>query len=192
METIPNKHEKLELKIEISGAVHDDSEGINIVLYEAWLATYPNEEVGITVEDVEESYKDRLSPERIEKGKERLRNIPENERRLVAKVDGRIVGVSRVIKEEGHNTLQTLYVLPEYQGKGVGTALWEEGRKFLDPTKDVVLEVATYNENAINFYKKLGFEDTGKRFTDERFRMKSGNIVPEMEMKQRAQAQSNS
>lgn len=192
METIPNKHEKLELKIEISGAVPDDSEGINIVLYEAWLATYPNEEVGITVEDVEESYKDRLSPERIEKGKERLRNIPENERRLVAKVDGRIVGVSRVIKEEGHNTLQTLYVLPEYQGKGVGTALWEEGRKFLDPTKDVVLEVATYNENAINFYKKLGFEDTGKRFTDERFRMKSGNIVPEMEMKQRAQAQSNS
>lgn len=184
MEKIPNDSEKL--SIEISGAVPDDSQGINTVLYEAWLATYPNEEIGITVEDIEESYKDRLSPERIEKGKERLRNIPENERRLVAKAEGRIVGVSRVIKGKEKNILQTLYVLPDYQGRGVGTALWEEGKKFLDLTKDTVLEVATYNKNAINFYKKLGFEDTGKRITDERFRMKSGNIVPEMEMALRA------
>lgn len=181
MEKIPNSSEKVPIKI--SGAVPEDSEGINTVLYEAWLATYPNEEIGITVDDVEESYKDRLSPERIEKGKERLRNIPENERRLVAKIDGKVVGVSRVIKEEEYNKLQTLYVLPEYQGKGVGTALWEEGKKFFDPEKDTLLEVATYNENAINFYKRLGFEDTGKRITDERFRMKSGNIVPELEMR---------
>jgi ribosomal protein S18 acetylase RimI-like enzyme len=64
----------------------------------------------------------------------------------------------------------------------VGTAIWHEAAKFIDPTKDTFLEVADYNENAINFYKKLGFEDTGKRITDERFRMKSGSIIPEMEM----------
>lgn len=184
MERMPASKERLSL--EISGAVPEDSEGINTVLYEAWLATYPNEEAGITADDIEDSYKDRLSPERIEKGKERLRNIPENERRLVAKADGRVIGVSRVIREEGYNKLQTLYVLPGYQSRGVGTALWNEGKRFLDPAKDTLLEVATYNENAISFYRKLGFEDTGKRITDERFRMKSGNIVPEMEMRLRA------
>ncbi|MFZ2522424.1 MAG: hypothetical protein WAX44_00605 [Minisyncoccia bacterium] len=29
---------------------------------------------------------------------------------------------------------------------------------------------------------KLGFVDTGRRFNDERFRMRSGAILPEMEM----------
>lgn len=188
MEKLKNSSEKLTLKV--SKAVPDDALGINTVFYKAWLATYPNEEAGITVEDIEESYKDRLSPERIEKGKERLRNTSENELRLVAKAGGEVIGVSRVIRDEEFNKLQTLYVLPEHQGKGVGTALWEEGKKFLDTTKDTVLEVATYNTNAINFYKKLGFEDTGRRITDERFRMKSGNIVPELEMKRRKESNS--
>jgi hypothetical protein len=44
------------------------------------------------------------------------------------------------------------------------------------------VEVATYNSNAIAFYKKLGFIETGRRFTNEKTRMKSGSIIPEMEM----------
>lgn len=185
MEGISGKERKP--AIEISSATPDDSEGISEVMYEAWLATYPNEEAGITVDDIEDSYKDRRSPERMQKSRARLENMPENERRFVAKIDGRVVGVTRVIKNEDFNKLQTLYVLPELQGQGVGTSLWEAARSFFDPKKDVFLEVATYNEKAIAFYKNLGFEDTGKRLSDERFRMKSGNIVPEMEMRLRVQ-----
>lgn len=180
MEKLPSKER---LSVEIANARPDDALGINTVLYEAWLATYPNEEAGITVEDIEHSYKDRFSEEHLRKSRERLENIPSNERRLIARLDGRVIGVSRVIKEDEYNKLQTLYVHPDHQGQGVGTALWEEARRFFDPSKDVLLEVATYNEKAIDFYKKLGFEDTGKRITDERFRMKSGSIVPEMEMR---------
>jgi ribosomal protein S18 acetylase RimI-like enzyme len=76
-----------------------------------------------------------------------------------------------------------IYVLPEYQGKGIGKLLWNELSKYLDINKETFVEVATYNENAIKFYEKLGFVDTNKRFTDERFRMRSGGIIPQMEMK---------
>ena len=87
-----------------------------------------------------------------------------------------------MIKEE-KNQLQMIYVLPEYQGKGIGKLLWNEVKKYLDKTKETYVELVTYNENAIKFYQKLGVVDTGKRFLEERFRMKSGNILPQMEMK---------
>lgn len=48
--------------------------------------------------------------------------------------------------------------------------------------KGITVEVATYNTNAIEFYKRLGFEDTGKRFSNERLKMKSSAVLPEMEM----------
>ncbi len=188
MESIPNKEKMPD--IEITPVTPEDAEGINQVMYEAWLATYPNEDAGITIDDIEDSYKDRLDPERIQKSRERLSNIPENERRLVAKIDGKVVGVLRVIREDEKNKLQTLYVSPEFHGKGIGTRLWREGQLFLDSHKDTFLEVAEYNKNTIRFYKGLGFEDTGKRISDERYRMKSGSIIPEMEMVLKAENKS--
>jgi ribosomal protein S18 acetylase RimI-like enzyme len=170
------------MNTEIRPAEPEDAEPINRVLHAAWLATYPNEELGVTVDDIEDSFKDTFTEERIARGQERLRNLPENDHRLVAFVDGRMVGVSRLIREEKANHLQTLYVHPDFQGKGIGTALWEEMKKSLDPAKDTVLEVATYNQQAIGFYERLGFRDTGERLLDERFRMKSGSIIPELRM----------
>ena len=86
------------------------------------------------------------------------------------------------MRRSDKNQLQAIYVVPEYQRKGVGKLLWKEAQKYFDEGKDIVVEVATYNSNAIAFYKKLGFVDTGKRFSDEKFKMKSGNLIPEMEM----------
>ena len=67
--------------------------------------------------------------------------------------------------------------------------LWNEARNFFDPAKDTTVELVSYNVNAINFYTKLGFRDTGERFSRENFRMKSGNSMPEMEMILRAGSQ---
>lgn len=185
MEVIPNKEK--EPAIEISIASPEDAEQINEVMYEAWKTTYPNEEAGITLDDIEDRFKDRSTKERLERSRRTLSEVPENEQRLVAKINGRVVGVSRVIKEEDRNKLQTMYVHPEYQGKGVGSALWAAAKSFIDGTKDTYLEVAEYNEKAIGFYTGLGFKDTGKRMSEERFKMKSGGIIPEMEMKLDAQ-----
>lgn len=160
----------------------EDVRGSIEVQYRAWLATYPNKEIGITVEDIEDRFKDAFTGERLQR-RERLINNPEpNEKIIVAKDGGRVVGMCSGIVEEDKNQLQAIYVLPEYQGAGIGTRLWEEMSKFFDKNKDIYVEVADYNEQAISFYKNLGFVDTGRRFQDEQFKMKSGAVLPEMEM----------
>lgn len=171
------------LNFTITSPTPEDAFDMHTVMYKTWLATYVHEEHGITVDDVEDSYKDLFTEESISKFKEALKNIPENQNRLVARVDGKVVGISTLVKLEHCNQLQTMYILPEFQGQGIGTAFWENHKKFLDPKKETIVHLATYNIQAINFYEKCGFVDTGKRFTEERFKMKSGAMIPEMEMK---------
>ena len=115
-----------------------------------------------------------------------IKNVPENKRRLVAKKRDVAVGACTIIRNENNNHLRTLYVLPEFQNKGIGKKLWNEANKFFDQDKDTVVQVAEYTENAINFYKKLGFVDTGKRIAQESNRLKSGAIIIEIEMVRRA------
>lgn len=168
--------------IQIKDALPEDAWGIRNVLYKAWLTTYPNKDLGITVEDIEDSYKDKFTEESIKNFQDKIASTPPNQKRLVAKIGDKIVGATTMVRNDNDNQLRTIYILPEFQGQGIGTRLWEEIRKFADPGKKMIVQVATYNEKAINFYKKLGFVDNGKRFVDEAFRMKSGAIIPEMEM----------
>lgn len=170
------------MKIKITKPVPEDARGITFVLYKAWLATYPNDALGITVEDIEDSYKESFSEEQIKKSEENLRNIPASQKRVVAKDGDTIVGMATMIKNEDNNQLRTIYVLPGYQGKGIGTMLWESVRDFTDPAKDTIVHVVDYSQPAIRFYEKLGFVDTGKRWKDEKRRMRSGACLPEMEM----------
>lgn len=170
----------------IALAVPEDARAIRDVLYQSWLDTYPNEKVGITREDIVELYKDQFSEERLQKSRKRLAEGPANEHTLVAKMNGVVVGVSRIVKEDNRNKLWTLYVHPEFQGRGMGTALWKAAQGYFDAAKDTYLEVADYNTRAIGFYERLGFQDTGKRFVEERFRMKSGASIIEIEMRRPA------
>jgi GNAT superfamily N-acetyltransferase len=168
--------------IVIRNAETEDVEGMQDVFYKGWLSVYPNKEVGITEDDIEDRFKDRLAPERLEKRRERIKNMPPAEKELVV-VDGKkVVGVCRLIKHQDHNQLKAIYLLPEYQTRGIGQMIWTETQKFFDPTKNTRVEVATYNQKAIDFYSKLGFVDTGRRMSDENFKMKSGAMIPEMEM----------
>ncbi|MDQ5962479.1 MAG: hypothetical protein QG653_286 [Patescibacteria group bacterium] len=182
MESIPSNEQ---IRISIETAQPNDAEEIQNVFYKTWLATYPNNVPGVSVDDVHEHHKEKLSEEGIEKSRKRIEDglSLENQRFLVAKVDGKIAGVCLATVLEDKNQLNAIYVLPEFQGKGLGYKLWGEVLKFIDQTKDTVVQVVIYNTSAIEFYKRLGFEDTGKRWTDEKFKMKSGATFPEMEMK---------
>lgn len=164
-------------------AVPSDAEGISRVVHDTWLATYPNEEAGITKEDIEEQMKNRQSPEEVEKTRARILANDPNKRIFVAKEKDSVVGFSTLNKEDQFNQLKAIYILPEFQGRGVGKKLWSEILKATDGDgKKIIVHVATYNKNAIEFYKRLGFKETGKEFSDERFRMKSGNVIPETEL----------
>lgn len=152
------------------------------LLYTTWLATYPNTDAGITEEDIHEFYKPRLTEEWHKKVAARFHEAHPNEHSFVAEIDGKIVGFMRIVLHPDKNQLQAIYVLPEYQRMGIGKLLWNKALSIFDGAKETIVQVATYNANAIHAYKKLGFTDTGKRFSDERFKMKSGNLIPEMEM----------
>jgi ribosomal protein S18 acetylase RimI-like enzyme len=133
-------------------AIPEDSPGIGQVLYQAWRAAYVSEEYGITLEKIEESFKGYDSKERIE---ERAAQI--------AKGGEMVIGICRMLKMERHGELQTLYVLPDYWGKGIGPSLWKLAQPKFDRDKDIYVYVVVYNARAIRFYQKQGFVDTGVR-----------------------------
>ncbi len=169
--------------IQITEAISRDARGILDLLHKTWLDTYPNKEFGITVEDIEESYKDSFTEENIKKLEEKIATIPSNQKRLVAKQGDLVVGVATMIKNTENNQLLTLYVLPRFQGQGIGAKLWKELEKFYDPDKNTILEVVVYSQKAISFYKKLGFVETGMRSGKGSWRIKKGELnIPEMEM----------
>lgn len=170
------------MNIKITDATAQDVEGIQTVFDETWLATYPNEEEGITREDILDKRQDSFNPGRLQKKREHFANLPQNQKFVVAKDGDSVVGLCSILQEIEYNKFSAIYILPEYQGRGIGTKLWEAVVPFLDTAKDTIVQVATYNKNAIAFYEKLGFIDTGKRFSDEKFRMKSGALIPEMEL----------
>lgn len=120
---------------------------------------------------------------RFKKRTEAILNMPERQLFFVANDRSEVVGVCRIIKTEIHNELQAIYVLPKYQRKGIGMMLWKESKKLLGDTNCTVVNVATYNTQVTNFYKKLGFIETGRYFIEEHFRMPiSGVAIPEMEL----------
>ena len=70
---------------------------------------------------------------------------------------------------EGPKTkLHKIYLIPEAQGKGAGKALIlevaEQARKA--GQKSLLLNVNKYNQKAINFYKRIGFQEIYKEVID--------------------------
>jgi len=174
------------MNITIQNAKPEDAIETSKVFKSCWLDTYPNAEYGITREDIEYYYRNSLTKEALDKKRDQIKNIPTTEKFFTAKDDGKIIGVCRLIKHLDKNELKSIYIMSSYRGKGIGTMFWKEALKFFDPPKDTVVTVAIYNKNAIDFYSKLGFVDTGRRFSDEKFRMKSGSIIPDLEMVKKA------
>ncbi len=156
--------------------------GVQQTLYKSWLATYPSEEVGITREDIEHRFEGRFTDEALAKRWDRMKHISDRHI-LLAKDNDTVAGVIVITNTSDKNQLQAIYLLPEYQGKGIGKMLWQSAQQYIDPTKPTIVYCATYNAKAIAFYEKLGFRDTGRRWQDdETVRMKSGVIIPQLEM----------
>jgi ribosomal protein S18 acetylase RimI-like enzyme len=84
---------------------------------------------------------------------------------LVAEQDGQIVGTLLGTidpGEEGQVHLFRLYIHPDHFGQGMGKQLWGAYVQRLAPeVKRVGLEVEPQNTRAIQFYTRLGFQQTG-------------------------------
>ena len=86
---------------------------------------------------------------------ESARENPEDELRLIAEIDGRVVGIG-VLLAKTHQ-LRACYVAPEASRKGVGSALLRELERAARQQNLTVLEVDS-SVNAKMFYVSHGYE----------------------------------
>ena len=93
----------------------------------------------------------------LEKCQQIARAYPENT--LVAELDGLIVGFG-CWSAEGE--ISALYILKEFQGRGVGRQLMEALLTKLASHRQVHLWVLHGNDKAIAFYQHMGFRLTGE------------------------------
>lgn len=171
--------------IEIREAHPDDADAMREVLHLTWVATYPNEAYGITKEDIEARFRER--PETTEERRERQRRYVRTPpfHSWVALEGTNLIGFCTIKQNKHENRIQAFYVLPDFQNKGVGKRLLQEALGWFGQEKDVVLNVASYNEKAMAFYRAFGFVPTGPVASSEALQLPSGVRLPEMNMVKR-------
>ena len=131
-----------------------------IMLAKSWLATYPNDETGVSHEWVKDKTDKWLTPERLERSKQNVleaRNDPSQYYRVALKND-QVIGMIHVaLQDGGTKDIEALYVHPDHIGEGVGQKLMDEADRWIG-LDTAHLQVATYNVRAIKFYEKNGFK----------------------------------
>ncbi len=133
----------------------EDAKDKGYVHYKSWQETY----TGI----INQEYLDKMSIEKCVKiAEEYLEN------NLVAEFDGKIVGFlcynpCRDTDYENCSEIVAVYILKEYQKKGIGKMLMDESIKRLSGYKKLALWVLENNKSAIEFYEKYGFSIDGTK-----------------------------
>jgi len=185
MSEIESNKQESNQSVIIETAVPSDAEGVFNVQRLTWLATYPNDELGITEEDIRvqlEGEHGELIPQKIEKRRSGIEATDSERATYVVHDNDKVVGFVAPAIRDGQRRIGALYVLPETQGKGVGRKLLEKAIEWHGRDEDIFLHVASYNQNAIDFYKKNGFEETGKEVRDDVAQLGNGKEIPEIEM----------
>ncbi len=171
--------------LEVQPATPEDAAGVYEVQRQTWIDTYPNEEAGITEQDI----RNRIEGEHGEKIEDRIawwrkgiETSGEKRGIYVVKDSSKVVGFVAPGIIEGQRRIGAIYILPEAQGKGLGRKLLEKAIDWHSREEDIFLHVASYNDNAIDFYKKNGFEKTGNSIEDLDARERGDMEIPEIEM----------
>jgi len=86
---------------------------------------------------------------------------------FVAEMENRIVGFASFtpVNDERQSELSAIYLYPNSQGKGVGTALLQKGIKELENIKEIHIDVEKENIIGKTFYEAKGFK-TIKEYDD--------------------------
>ncbi|SDR93112.1 L-amino acid N-acyltransferase YncA [Paenibacillaceae bacterium GAS479] len=138
----------MELTVRKMGA--GDIQQVQNVAIVSWNATYD----GIIPIDFQErflqsAYSDEMMLKRLERSY-----------LYVAEMNGKIVGFANFsfVSEEGEVELSAIYLYPENQGKGIGSALLQEGINNSHGVKQVFINVKKENVTGRTFYEAKKFE----------------------------------
>jgi len=163
------------LKLDFARA--DDVRKINDLLRDAWLATYPNEELGITEDDILPAFD--MSKIDEQKRKEFFQKNPPGPGYWVVRNGDEVCGYMKVrIQPDGRGRIQGLYSHPKYFGKGVGAILMKAALEYMKDCKEVYVECTAYNERAKKFYMKYGFK-LDESIKTPGFVLVTGKVLPE-------------
>lgn len=187
------KQEAESSPVEIERAIPNDAEIICDIRDRAWVDAYPNTELGITAKDIEINAKGlhgEFLPRRIAYLKDKLTvaDRPDGAT-FVAKIEGKLVGFVDPSIEDGKRRIGAIYVAPEAQGTGIGSRLMRQALDWHGQNDDIYLEVVAYNQNAVNFYKRFGFEQTDAVVPEEPNRPDFMKSLPQIEMVLKAKTQ---
>lgn len=156
----------------IREATADDVIGIVYVQATTWIDQYPSQSLNITEHDI--------------RGIDWHGKIPQWQHVIkssgykmwVAGTGAHIYGFVAVLFKRECHELYEFNVLPEYQSRGIGSALLDTALGSID--KDMFLQVATYNRAAKRLYQRYNFVQTGARGL---FRFPSGKTIPTLHMR---------
>lgn len=111
---------------------------------------------------------------------EMMKRRLEGSHMFVAEVNDEVVGFANYayVNDQGQSELSAIYLLPKEQGKGIGTALLEEGIHTLQNVKEIYVNVEKDNGIGVNFYRAKGFQIV-KEF-DDNF---DGHVLKTIRMK---------
>ncbi|HEX9804290.1 MAG TPA: GNAT family N-acetyltransferase [Candidatus Dojkabacteria bacterium] len=170
------------LKIELAKPA--DAEEVYELFKTTWLDTYVNEKHGITKEDILSKYPESKRKSTIVKYAKFYENMNKDIEKSetvvwLAKNDSQVVGLVSIDRKVPIQ-IGAVYVLPEFQRQGIGKQLIEYILKFLG-NKVITINVASYNERAIKFYEKYGFE-VHNIIKDSSGELPTGKIIPEVQM----------
>ncbi|MFC1644989.1 GNAT family N-acetyltransferase [Patescibacteria group bacterium] len=163
---------------EVRLATTNDAEGIFEVQKSTWLDSYPSKENNVDHMDIlEEFSNERDGILNISKS---IENYDENNCGWVVEKGREIVGFSATYEKDGRIFVGAVYVLPEYQGQGIGRVLLEKILDFHSDANELWLDVASYNEDAIRFYEKYNFHIVSG--SDDRHELRNGRFIPIIKM----------
>lgn len=138
------------MNITIRKMHYEDTKQVQSIAKKTWNATYEGI-IPLEVQNnfLKSNYSDESMKQRIE------RSIV-----YVAEVKGKVVGFANysTVRDGGKVELAAIYLYPEFQGKGIGTALIQQAVKELKGIKEICINVEKDNKIGMNFYEAKGFE----------------------------------
>lgn len=139
--------------MEIRPATVDDREAIKRVARDAWHDTYEELEAETIDDTIDDWYGDESFADALEEPGTAV---------LVAERDGEVVGFTHGVVHDDEGDVLRMYVHPDHQDEGIGTALHDRLREDLEDfnmnrMRAIDLES---NDASREFYEGLGFEQT--------------------------------
>ena len=136
----------------------EDIPQVQDVAKKSWNATYE----GIIPFEIQEKFLENAY------NNDRMKQRLERSFLFVAEIDSNVVGFANFspVYDEGKAELGAIYLYPEYQGKGIGSALLQKGINELEGVEEIYINVERDNEIGKSFYDAKGFQVL-KEFDDD-------------------------